>query len=218
MINNKKAVLFDLDGTVIDSMNVWPSIDREYLENHGIKMTDTIRTKIKKEVEGASMTKIAEFFKEEFGINKDIDTIVGDWNEMAYDKYCNEVKLKPHVDIFIKYLKEKEYKLGICTSNSRLLAEAVLKKYGLYELFDVILCGCDDIEGKPAPDIYLKAASDLGVTPEECLVFEDLLAGIMAGKAANMEVCAVYDSFSKYQDEDKKKLSDYYIEDYNEIF
>lgn len=217
MINNKKAVLFDLDGTVVDSMNVWPSIDREYLKAHGVEMTALIREKLQKEVEGSSMTEIAEYFRSEFAINKDTDIIINEWNEMAYDKYCNSVTLKPNVDLFIRYLKDNEYKIGLCTSNSRVLAEAVLKKYGLLDCFDVVLCGCDGISGKPAPDIYLKAAENLGIEPDECIVFEDLVVGIKAGKAAGMKVCAVYDSFSKYQDEEKQKLSDYYIEDYNEI-
>ncbi len=218
MLKNKKAVLFDLDGTVTDSMNVWPSIDKEYLESHGVKMTPEIRETIQKDIEGASMTLIAKYFKTKFGIKDEVDKIINDWNQMAFDKYCNQVTLKPNADVFIKYLKDNNFKIGICTSNSRILAEAILKKYGLFELFDVILCGCGDIPGKPAPDIYLKAAADLSVEPSTCIVFEDLVVGIKAGKAAGMVVCAVRDSYSEYQLEEKKALADYFIEDYNECF
>ena len=70
---------------------------------------------------------------------------------------------------------------------------------------------------KPAPDVYLAAAKDLNVSPENCLVFEDVPMGILAGKNAGMKVCAVEDSYSKEQMEQKKKLADYYIKDYDEV-
>ncbi|MDO5550676.1 MAG: HAD family phosphatase, partial [Lachnospiraceae bacterium] len=72
--------------------------------------------------------------------------------------------------------------------------------------------------GKPAPDIYLKVAEHLGAEPEHCLVFEDVPAGIRAGKAAGMTVIAVADEFSRNMQEEKKALADYYIENYRELF
>ena len=71
--------------------------------------------------------------------------------------------------------------------------------------------------GKPAPDVYLKVADDLRVSPGECLVFEDVPNGILAGKNAGMEVCAVDDAFSRPDEEEKKRLADYFIHDYYEI-
>ena len=71
--------------------------------------------------------------------------------------------------------------------------------------------------GKPAPDVYLKVAEDLGVAPEECLVFEDVPNGILAGKNAGMKVCAVYDEFSEPDDPEKRRLADYYIRDFFQI-
>ena len=70
---------------------------------------------------------------------------------------------------------------------------------------------------KTAPDVYLEAAKKCGVRPEKCLVFEDIIPGIMAGKAAGMKVCAVRDEYSLDQDEEKKRLSDFYITDYSDI-
>ena len=107
--------------------------------------------------------------------------------------------------------------LGIATSNDREIAEAALNARGLGVYFDSVRTSCEVEAGKPAPDVYLKVAEDLDVAPEECLVFEDIPNGIMAGKNAGMEVCAVYDEFSIKDDEEKRRLADYFIRDFFEI-
>ena len=105
----------------------------------------------------------------------------------------------------------RSIKLGIATSNSRGLVDEVLKAQDIYELFDVIRTGCEVGKGKPAPDIYLSVAKELGVAPKDCLVFEDVAEGIQAGKHAGMTVCAVEDEYSAYQIEEKRRLADYLL-------
>ena len=117
----------------------------------------------------------------------------------------------------IRGARAKGIRIGIATSNDRKLVEACLRGMGVEELVDTISTGCEVKKGKPAPDVYLKAAGDLGVAPENCLVFEDVPMGIMAGKNAGMKVCAVDDWFSAPQMERKKELADYYIKNYYEI-
>ena len=118
---------------------------------------------------------------------------------------------------FLKELKRRGIKIGIATSNGREMVVAVLKALQIEEYFDVVTTACEVAAGKPAPDIYLKVAETLGAAPEDCLVFEDVPAGILAGKRAGMEVCAVEDDFSLSMTEEKKKLADYYIKDYDEL-
>ena len=79
------------------------------------------------------------------------------------------------------------------------------------------MTACEVKQGKPAPDVYLEAASRLGVQPGRCLVFEDVPMGILAGKHAGMKVCAVEDKFSAAQREEKRELADYYITDYRQV-
>lgn len=79
------------------------------------------------------------------------------------------------------------------------------------------MTGCDVAKGKPAPDIYLAVAKELNVSPANCLVFEDIIPGIQAGKAAGMRVCAVYDKYSEHQDEEKHRLADYYTYHFKEL-
>ena len=107
--------------------------------------------------------------------------------------------------------------MGIATSNSRELVENVVKARHLDQYFDCIMTGSDVKKGKPAPDIYLAVARELGVSPENCLVFEDIIPGIQAGKAAGMRVCAVYDKYSEHQDAEKRTLADYYTYHFKEL-
>lgn len=214
MLTNIKACLFDMDGTVIDSMWVWGQIDIDYLHKFGHEVPENMG----KEFEGASMREVARYFKSHFNISDDIDTIINEWNDMAFLQYSKNVKLKPHIKEFLEYLKSQDIKVGIYTSNSLVLAKEALRARGIIDYFDAITAGCSDIKGKPAPDGYLITAEKLNVKPSECLVFEDLVKGIQAGKNANMKTCAVKDNYSMYQDDEKKALADYYIEDYYEAY
>lgn len=213
MLKNKRAVLFDLDGTLVDSMWMWHKIDVEYLGHYGYDVPERLSV----EIEGMSFSETAQYFKKRFQIPEPVETIKSRWNEMAYDKYCHEVPLKTGAREFLDYLKKNDIRTGIATSNSRELAEAVLHAHGIQNMFDVILTSCDAKAGKPAPDVYLLAAKRVAVPPHQCLVFEDVPMGILAGKNAGMEVCAVSDEFSKHQEAQKKELADYYIKDYNEL-
>lgn len=208
-----EAVIFDLDGSLVDSMWVWKSIDVEYLGKFGIDLPDDLQQCI----EGKSFSETAFYFKERFRIPDKLETIKDDWNRMAWDKYTHEVPLKEGVRELLEYCKNKKIKLGIATSNSRELVENIVMVHGLEQYFDCIMTGCDVAKGKPSPDIYLAVANELQVSFENCLVFEDIIPGIQAGKAAGMKVCAVYDKYSEYQEDGKRELADYYTYDFREL-
>ena len=118
---------------------------------------------------------------------------------------------------FIEMVRSQGIQTGIATSNERTLVIDTLKALEIEDLFDSVHSACEVAAGKPAPDIYLLVAEELGTKPERCLVFEDVPMGILAGKNAGMTVCAVEDPFSAKQREEKKTLADYYIEDYYEM-
>lgn len=213
MLKNIKAVIFDLDGTLIDSMGIWKDIDIEYLGKHGLELPDDLQ----KSIEGMSFSETASYFKERFKLQASLEEIKATWNEMARNKYANEILFKEGAKEFVYYLRKKGIKTGIATSNSIALVKEVLKNHDMENEFDSIHTACEVKRGKPAPDIYEFVANELNVRKEECLVFEDVIQGIMAGKNAGMKVCAVYDDFSKLVEEEKRELADYYIKNYCEI-
>ena len=213
MLTNIKAVIFDLDGTLVDSMWMWKDIDIEFLERYNIELP----TDLQSAIEGMSFSETAAYFKKRFELPLEVEEIKAIWNEMAQEKYKNEVPLKEGVLEFLQFLKKNQIKTGIATSNSKHLVTLVLERHEILEYFDAVHTSCEVKQGKPAPDIYELVASKLGVQPEHCLVFEDIMQGILAGKRANMRVCAVEDEFSKAEVEQKKALADYYIETYHEL-
>ncbi len=213
MLKDIEALIFDLDGTLVDSMWIWKEIDREYLRQFDIETPDDIQLQI----EGKGFTETASYFKERFLIPDDVETIKRHWNELAWEKYSTQVPMKPGAVDFLHYAKKKNLKMGIATSNSVELAKRVADVHGLHDFFAVIKTSCDVKRGKPAPDVYQMVASELRADPERCLVFEDIIPGIMAGKAAGMTVCGVDDEYSVSQREEKIRLCDYYIRHYDEI-
>ncbi len=219
MIKNKdifqhiKAVLFDLDGTLVDSMWLWEDIDREYLSRFDITLPEDLQDMI----QGMSFSETAVYFKERFLIPHSLEEIKAEWNEMAWKKYAEEVPLKEGVLSFLKELSNRGIAMGIATSNSKELVELVVGKLGVAEYFNSIRTSCEVAKGKPSPDIYQLVAKDLGAEPAECLVFEDIIAGIMAGKSAGMKVCSVYDKKSEGDTKKKQELSDYYIHTFSEL-
>lgn len=213
MLNNIKACIFDMDGTIIDSMWMWKDIDIAFLSERGIELPCDLQ----KRIEGKSFSETAVFFKEEFKLKESLDEIKSIWNDMAMYKYCNEVSLKNGFREFLLSIKAKGIKTGIATSNSYELATSCLKALNVYDEFDTIVTSCMVGCGKPAPDIFLRCASDCGVNPSECLVFEDIPVGILAGHRAGMKVCAVQDEYSMHVDEEKRQMAEFYINDYWEV-
>lgn len=214
MIEHIQAVIFDIDGTLVDSIGMWHEIDMEYFNVIEVPMPPTIQ----KDIEGMSFTEVAVYFKENFNIeDKSIEDIKLDWIRMAYEKYLYEVRAKSGAREYMRFLKEKGIKIGCATSNDKMLAEAALAPHGFREKVDSVRSCCEVEKGKPAPDIYLKVAKDLGVDPKNCLVFEDIPNGMKAGKAAGMTVIAVKDNGSLKDLDEIMQICDYYIEDYYDV-
>ena len=213
LLKGKKAIIFDLDGTLVDSMWIWTSIDIEYLAGYGYELPADLQSSI----EGMSFTETAHYFKERFQIPESIEEIKDCWNRMTYRKYTEEVPLKKGVLEFLQQCRQQGIRMGIATSNSRELAEAVVEALHIADYFQVIATSCQVAAGKPAPDIYLYVAEGLQTVPEDCLVFEDVPAGIMAGRNAGMQVIAVEDALSSTEVERKKQLAQGYIKDFMEM-
>ncbi len=214
MLEDIEAVIFDLDGTLVDSMWIWPSVDEDFYVRHGLTAPENFPD----DMEGMSFSEVAQFFLDSFPtLSHTREEIMAEWTDMAHERYVKQAPLKDGVYDFILEMKRQGKKLGIATSNGRTLVDDTLEALGVAGYFDVVRTACEVAKGKPAPDVYLLVADELGVEPGRCLVFEDVPMGILAGKNAGMKVCGVDDECSRPQEEKKKSLADYYIYRYDDI-
>lgn len=207
ILDNIDAVIFDMDGTLIDSMWMWEQIDIDYLARFGY----TLPADLQESIEGMSFKETADYIRKRFNIPEDTDTMMKTWIDMAYEFYRTKVDFKPGAREFLTELKRRGIKIGMATSNAMELVDVVLDHLDAHSYFDEIHVSSEVKHGKPFPDIYLLVAEKLGVSHDRCLVFEDILPGIRAGRAARMKVCSVYDRYAHQEINIAMRYSDYYI-------
>lgn len=213
MLDNINGAIFDLDGTLIDSMDIWAKIDMDYLNAHNISMPGDLRDA----VEHLSFEETASYFKKRFNLPYSEKEIQDQWFTMALEEYSRNIKLKPGVRKLLELLKRRNIKIALATSNCTPLIYACLKPKGLLNYFDVITTTSEVSKGKSFPDIYLHTAKKLGISPENCIVFEDILPAIKGAKKAGMKVVAIFDTFSESQKLEIESIADKYIKDFNEL-
>lgn len=213
MLTNIKALIFDMDGTIIDSIWVWNQVDKDYLKKYGFDVPDDL----KRNIEGLSFTETAQYFKKRFNIENTIDEIKKEWTDMVHHYYNSIIEIKKGVKEFLQYLKENNYKIGMATSNSRDLVDAVLKRNGIYEYFEVIVTTCEVPRDKSYPDVFLETAKRLNVNPRECIVFEDTLSAVAGAKGAGMKVVGVYDEYNSSTTDELREAADHLIDDFQYI-
>ena len=142
-LKDKKAFLFDLDGTLVDSMWMWKAIDIEYLGRFNIPCPDDLQ----KTVEGMSFTETAVYFKERFGLDRSVDAIKADWVDMSLEKYKKEVPLKEGARQFLDWARARGVRMGIATSNGRAMVDAVLDALSISSYFDQVTTACEVAAG-----------------------------------------------------------------------
>lgn len=212
-MDNVQAVIFDLDGTLIDSMGIWAQIDEEYLSKFDYNVPDNLQ----EEITHLTLTETAIYFKNNFNINSSIEDIISTWHEMAFYHYSNTIKLKDGVVEYLTLLKQKGVKIALATSNSVPLLEVTLKRNNIYHFFDSITTTEEVKKSKDNPDIYLLSAKKLNVDPNKCLVFEDIVQAVKGAKLAGMKVFAIYDKASENQKKALINIADRYILSFNEL-
>ncbi len=208
-----KCAIFDLDGTLLDSMGVWDAIDTEFFAKRGMPVPDDYM----KMIAPMGFRQAAEYTVKRFCLNETPAALIDEWNGMAYEKYSNSVPLKPHAKELLEYLKSRGILIALATATAERLAVPALKNCGVYSLFDLTASTDRVARGKGFPDIYLYAAKTLGVRPENCAVFEDIPEGIRGARAAGMYSIAVFDSYSAAAQDTLRELADLYITDFAEL-
>jgi len=185
-----EAVLFDMDGVIADSEAMWNDIDGALLRLHGVEY----KGEHKAQVLGKSFPLALGFYRDTFNIRAELEEMMLQRSDIARDFYAAKIPMFPPAPQVLAGLKERGLKLGLATSTVSSLARPFLQRHGIEKYFDAVTTGEEVEHGKPNPDIYLKAARKVGVGAAKCLVVEDALAGVQAGKSAGMIVAAIPDA------------------------
>lgn len=186
----KKAVIFDMDGVIFDTEKVYLDIWTEVFENYGYKMTKELYVTVM----GTGRKNVIKTFLENFGDDLPIEKMYEEKDNQLFYRIENQgIPLKEGVKELFSMLKEKDYKIALATSAKKERVEKQIKDKWLKESFDAIVCGDDVEKGKPSPDIFLKAAKEIDVEPENCFVVEDSPAGIKAAFSGGMKGIHVED-------------------------
>ncbi|OXN00502.1 beta-phosphoglucomutase [Bifidobacterium vansinderenii] len=211
--NAGKAAIFDLDGTLLDSMHVWTDVDNEFLHKRGFD----VPADYAESIAHLSFEDCAEYTIRRFGLPDSPQDLMDEWNRMAFDAYTTTVPLKPHAGEYLRHLKVTGAKLAVATSLPPRFREAVLRRLGVYDLFDAF-SSVDDVGdvSKDQPDVYLHAAAQVSVQPTDCTVFEDILVGIRVVKSVGMHAWAMYDASSKNHWPQIQAVADGVMHDFSE--
>lgn len=213
-LNTFDAAIFDMDGTIMDSLGIWERIDYDFLEKkRGIKVPDNYVHAIA----AMSFSEIADYTIKRFNLPDTPQELMQEWTDMAIYEYAHNVPLKPYVREYINYLKNHGKKIVLCTSSPEYFFRPALKNNGIYDLFDAFANTCEAGVGKSSPKVYLLAAEKVGVNPQRCLVFEDVISAASSAKKAGMTVCGVYDKRSHSRQEELASVCDMYIAGFNEM-
>jgi HAD superfamily hydrolase (TIGR01509 family) len=184
------TILFDMDGVIADSEPVWDEIDSELLARYGHKYTQ----EYKKHIMGKSFVLSSGFYRDTFNLPVSLDELIVERRAIAANFYATHIAPFESAPRVLVALRERGLRIGLATSATSELAVPFLEKYDLKKYFDAITTGEEVSNGKPAPDIYLRAAGKLEAEPQNCLVVEDAVAGVQAGKSAQMRVAAIPDT------------------------
>lgn len=231
MILNKKVIIFDVDGTLIDSIGVWNDIDQELIERIGnIKVSceeaGRQREKILRECDKTKDAYIeyCKFLKSKYNSALEAEEIKDIRYKIANSYLTDIIDYKPDAEKVLKYLKEKGFILVIATTTGNNAIDIyknqnknIIAKAKFEEIFEKIYAKEDVKKLKPNPEVHYKILEDFNIKPEECLIIEDSIIGVEAANNANIEVSVIYD---KYSDEDREsinKLAKYNFMNFSEM-
>jgi HAD superfamily hydrolase (TIGR01509 family) len=181
-----EAVVFDLDGVLIDSESVWDGVRRSFVEQHGGRWSE----RATQEMMGMSSTEWSRYLAERLGVDRPPKDIATEVAGQVAEAYREHLPLLPGARGAVRQLAGR-WPLGLASSANRELIDLVLELAHLDSLFAATVSSEEVSRGKPAPDVYLLAASRLSAQPESCAAIEDSRNGILAARAAGMRVVAV---------------------------
>ncbi|MBO4681962.1 MAG: HAD family phosphatase [Clostridiales bacterium] len=191
-----KLLVFDLDGTLLDSMNVWFKVDVDFLGRYGYEVTPDYTDFVKR----ASIDEAALYTQRRYKLPLSPSEIIEEWDKMVIGFYRDEVELKPGVKAYLDEAKRLGFQLGVATALNRTNAVSSLVKNDVLSMFEAVIT-LEDVGkkiDKSSPDIFLKVlnyvnARGTSITPSQALVFDDVQAAASGARSGGFLTCAVYD-------------------------
>ena len=207
-----KGIIFDVDGTLLDSMHIWGELGKRYLSSVGIEA----KPGLAKILFPMSLDESSEYLKNEYNLPDSVEQITEDTIKILSDFYRYEALPKPGALEFVKKMQSRNIPMAIATSGDRRILNTALERLGIANCFTAILT-CSDLKtNKRVATIYLRAAELLGTAPEETAVFEDVIHAIKAAKSAGLITYALEDNSSIQDREEIKETADYYLQDFTD--
>ena len=202
--------IFDMDGTIMDSMPAWKDLGKDYLIAKGIKAPENLNESLS----AMSMTESANYFRKEFGIRDCVKQIISDVNGLIEDKYRYEMSLKPYVKEYLAKLKRDGVIMCVVTASPVQLAEAALRRLEVLQYFSFVVC-CDEVGvGKREPDSYYLALRKMRAEVSDAVVYEDADYAMKTAKDAGFYTIGVYDESACKSKEEMQLLCDRYIDSF----
>lgn len=187
---NKKFAIFDMDGTLVDSMRYWRNLGREYLESKGVREDLTELLEI---IRPMTMTESADLFVRTFGLDGTAQSVADEMNEMIKEHYRQDIPRKAGVKKYLEALSEKGVTMCVASATAEELMQACLSRLEIADKFSFLL-SCEEVgTGKNRPDVFHAAAKKLGVAPADIAVYEDAFYAVETAKKAGFYVVGVYD-------------------------
>ena len=207
-----KAVIFDMDGTILDSSEMWDTVAENVIMAWGYVPKPTIR----EDVLPLGFLDMAPYLKNEYKMSESIDEINEAISQRTTTYYTKEAQLKPGALELMKTMKAKGIKLGLLTATSHIYAEPAMRLVGAWELFDAAISCAEIGYTKFGPEPFQVALERLGTTTEDTWVFEDALYAVETAKGMGMRVCAIADSAAAFQWKDIQKTADCCMDTFHE--
>ena len=208
-----KGAIFDIDGTILDSMSAWWELTVRYFGLRGVSLSDEENDKIQK----MTLEEGIPYIQSKYLPNISMNRLFDEFRAMTADAYANRIPPKPGVCEYIHRLHEDGIKIAAATSGFPELCSSAFKRIGIIDCFDAYAYSSEVGCGKDRPDIYLLAAKRLGLEPGDCVVYEDIITGITSAKAAGFATVAVEDPTNARDKERLIRRSDRYITGWNEL-
>lgn len=208
-----KGILFDLDGTLLDSMHVWVRLAYDYLDSLEVKAPVDLRERIKT----MSLKEAMQYFRDEYGIEKTTDEMLQDTNRILAGYYHNTIELKPHIEGVLDELYTRGHKMAVATATADELSKPALAHHGLDRYFLFTQTVKNTGHGKHDPAFWLEGANRMQMEPNRIVVFEDAYHCIQGAKAAGMRVIAIEDESAQRDREKIIKTADIYLRSFREF-